>query len=62
LLTDAVGHDLVIDQSPTEVHREPVAAATVVVGLKPGLYKVRVDGTGRGALFEVAGEEITVAL
>jgi len=62
LLTDAVGHDLVIDQSPTEVHREPVVAATVVVGLKPGLYKARVDGTGRETLFEVAGEEVTIVL
>ena len=59
---DAVGHDLVIDQSPIEVHREPVQGATAQVPLKPGLYKARVDATNRQVLFEVAGEEITVVL
>lgn len=57
----AVGDELVITRSQTEVHRETLSSGTTVVALRPAIYKARVVGLNQAQLFEVTGAEVSVA-
>lgn len=58
----AVGQQLVIQQSGVERARINIQTASFVHALPAGLYKASVDAINLKVLFEVLGDDITVAL